>query len=218
MKLSELSACGRSYAMTRYDASLSTLRLLGPEIDPSNEAQRLAMITWLNAWGCRQFAKAHHATASDSLARWSSSWLERLPGPAVELTDLAPSEIALCAASYADLRDRRASIKQRSTGQVSVGFGPTGAAKTLFAIRPRIFAPWDIPIRKARRWSGDAVSFQAYLTDMADQLRMLSAEAGVPVSALPALVGRPDSSPPKLIDEYNWMTLTQGWTPRSVNQ
>jgi hypothetical protein len=131
------------------------------------------------------------------LARWSSTWLERLPGPEAELTDLTPSEIALCAASYADLRDRRASIKQMSTGQVSVGFGPTGAAKTLFAIRPRVFAPWDIPIRKARRWSGDAASFQAYLTDMADQLQMLSAEAGVPVSALPALVGRPNASPPQ---------------------
>jgi hypothetical protein len=40
-----------------------------------------------------------------------------------------------------------------------------------------------------------------------------SAEAGVPVQDLPTLVGRPDSTPPKLIDEYNWIVITTGINP-----
>jgi hypothetical protein len=164
---------------------------------------------WLNAWGCRQFAKAYHAVASDSLANWSKTWLARLPGPDVHLTDLSPAQVVPCAAAYDALRVCRASLKQRAGRAFPVTYGPTGAAKTLFALRPNVFPPWDNAIRKARDWGPDAASFQAYLTDTADQLRRLSAEAGVPVSALPALVGRPHSSPPKLIDEYNWIVITK---------
>jgi hypothetical protein len=209
VRLSELKECCRSYALTRYDASLRQLRRLGPEIDPLNEAHRAAMFVWLNAWGCRQFARAYHSMASESLTKWSAAWLARLPGPEANLTDLSPRQVALCAAAYDALRDCRASVKHRASGHAfSVSYGPTGAAKTLFAIRPNIFAPWDDRIRKARGWSPEAVSFEAYLNDTADELRRLAAEAGVSVSAVPALVGRPHSSPPKLIDEYNWVTLT----------
>lgn len=133
----------------------------------------------------------------------------RLPGPEVSLTDLSAREVRVCAAAYDALRNCRASVKPQPSGHaVTVTFGPTGAAKTLFAIRPNVFAPWDEQIRKARGWDGDASSFEAYLTDSAGHLRRLASEAGVPVAELPGLVGRPLSSPPKLIDEYNWVTLT----------
>ena len=209
MRLSDLKDCCRSYAFTPYDASLRRLRSLGPEVDPVNPTHRAALFVWLNAWGCRQFAKAYHSMASDSLVRWSAVWMARLPGPEVSLTDLSAREIRVCAAAYDALRNSRASLKPQPSGHaVTVTFGATGAAKTLFAIRPNVFAPWDEQIRKARGWSGDALSFETYLNDSAGHLRRLASEARVPVSALPALVGRPRSSPPKLIDEYNWVTLT----------
>lgn len=209
MRLSELKDCCRSYALTPYDASLRRLRSLGPEVDPLNPTHRAALFVWLNAWRCRQFAKAYHSMASDSLVGWSAVWMARLPGPEVSLTDLSAREVRVCAAAYDALRSCRASMKpQPNRRAVSVTFGPTGAAKTLFAIRPNVFAPWDEQIRKARGWDGDGLSFEAYLTDSAGHLRRLASEAGVPVAALPALVGRPLSSPPKLIDEYNWVTLT----------
>ena len=41
-----------------------------------------------------------------------------------------------------------------------------------------------------------------------DALAGLSHRAGVSVSGLPVLLGRPDSSPARIVDEYLWMKLT----------
>lgn len=38
----------------------------------------------------------------------------------------------------------------------------------------------------------------------------LSARAGVPVQDLPAWLGRPRSTPAKLVDEYLWTRVTRG--------
>ncbi len=78
-------------------------------------------------------------------------------------------------------------------------------------LTPLVFAPWDEKIRDAHGVkSGDHGSFEAYLMDVAAQLEHFAAEAGVPVPELPRVVERPESSPPKLIDEYNWITITIG--------
>jgi hypothetical protein len=103
--------------------------------------------------------------------------------------------------------------KTRGSRSLVVTYGPTGSAKTLFALRPMLVPPWDDPIREALGFIGDLGSFRVYLTGVAEQLRSVASEAGVPVSALPALVGRPDSSPPNLIDEYNWVTITRKLHP-----
>jgi hypothetical protein len=41
----------------------------------------------------------------------------------------------------------------------------------------------------------------------------VAAEAGVSVAVLPELVERPNSSPPKLVDEYNWVVKTKRMPP-----
>jgi hypothetical protein len=56
------------------------------------------------------------------------------------------------------------------------------------------------------------------LTNVATQLYGLASEAKAPVSDLPALVERRDSSPPKLIDEYNFVTITLGLRPPRVDE
>jgi hypothetical protein len=216
MMLFELAYGCRLYAdLTSYDASLEALRALAPEVNPYDPAHRAAMFDWLNDWGCRQFAKAHHATtASASLTTWARLWLTRLPGPEAHLTELEDAQLRQCVAAYETLRDSAASVKRLASGRTTtVTFGPTGAAKTLFALRPNIFAPWDDPIRAARGWGADAASFLAYLRDTRRQLHSLSAEAGVAVVELPALVGRPHSSPPKLVDEYNWIIWAKRCLP-----
>jgi hypothetical protein len=220
VKLFELAYSCRLYAyFTDYDDSLNQLRAERPEVDPFDARHRAALLVWLNSWGCRQFAKEYHFMASASLATWATEWLPRLQGRDVHLTDLSRSDIALWARAYDALRNCRASLKQRATGPAfDVTFGPTGAAKTLFALRPNIIPPWDDPIRAARGWGLDAAAFATYLTDTADQLRGLAAEAGVQVPELPALVGRPHSSPPKLIDEYNWVVLTRGCLPPTADE
>ncbi|MEX1172423.1 MAG: hypothetical protein WEG56_07405 [Chloroflexota bacterium] len=213
MRLFELAYGCRLYGqLDDYDRSLRRFRTkVAPVLDPYDTAHRAALFTWLNAWTCRQFTKEHHATiASDSLIRWANAWLGSLPAHHVELTELSKSEIVACAAAYDALRTRQAGLRRLARGRASsVTYGPTGAAKALFALRPNVFPPWDDPIRGYFRYGPDAASFGAYLTTVAGLLREISAEAGVPVSALPSLVGRPDSSPPKLIDEYNWVTVTK---------
>ena len=44
-------------------------------------------------------------------------------------------------------------------------------------------------------------------------LQGVAAQAGVGVSELPALIERGDSTPPRLIDEYYWVTITRGFIP-----
>ncbi len=87
-----------------------------------------------------------------------------------------------------------------------MSFGETAAAKALFAIRPLAFPPWDEPIRAALGLGGDA-GYRSYLEQVAGALRGLAARLEVPVSAVPAALGRPGSSPPKLVDEYLWMAV-----------
>jgi hypothetical protein len=78
MKLYELAYYCRLYGhLTGYDRHLSQLhQSVRSGLDPSNPAHRTALFQWLNGWGCRQFARQHHATtASDSLVSWAASWL-----------------------------------------------------------------------------------------------------------------------------------------------
>ena len=86
MKLFELAYACRLYGqLADYDASLKRFRdLVAPSLEPSEAKHRAALFVWLNSWGCRQFARDHHATtASDSLVRWTNGWLSQLPPPEV---------------------------------------------------------------------------------------------------------------------------------------
>lgn len=211
-------ACRLYGPMAGFDSTLAEFRKqASPAFDAHRPAHRDALFRWLNSWGCRQFAKAHHAgIASDSLVRWATTWLHRLPEPGVPLTDLEEAGLRVATAAYADLQASVASERAAKSGTVPVTYGPTGAAKTLFALRPDVFPPWDDPIRRHFRYDGSEPSFNAHLTRVATTLTELATEAKVGVASLPALVGRPDSSPPKLIDEYDWVVLTRGLTPPTL--
>src|SRR5207244_340985 len=91
----------------------------------------------------------------------------------------------------------------------------TGAAKAMFIVRPLAFAPWDRAIREGLRHDGSAQSYRDFLANVSEHLKRVAAEASVPVTALPEVVGRAESSPPKLIDEYYWVTFAKGCTPPS---
>jgi hypothetical protein len=219
MRLYELAYACRVYShFTGYDDQLLTFRkAVAPELDPFRSDHRAALFRWLNEWGCRQFALSHHAsTAADSLVRWTTTWLPRLPGPASRLEELTEAELRLCSEAYAALSAEPASLRGHSSWVVR--FGPTGAAKTLFALRPNLIAPWDDPIRVRLRFGGDAAGFRTYLQDVVAQLRELAKEAAAPIASLPALVNRPHSTPPKLIDEYNWVVITKDCRPPSRDE
>lgn len=221
MRLYELAYACRFYEQsTGYDSSLKRFRAaVGSQLDPFNESHRLALFGWLNAWGCRQFAREHHATtASESLIRWSERWLSAMPEASVHLHEIDGEQLAALGTAYDDLRVALASTRRLSRDRISdIRYGATGAAKTLFALRPCVFPPWDDPIRKRLGYEDGARGFERYLGDVRGLLRDLASEAGSPVPQLPTIVGRRESSPPKLIDEYNWVVFTQGHAPPSVD-
>lgn len=148
MRLFELAYACRVYAhMTDYDGALVQFRKVAqPQLDPFHSKHQAALFRWLNDWGCRQFAKQHHATiAAVSLVQWADRWLDSLPGPDARLEELSPAELQGAAKADGALQSQIAS--HRGTSSTPVKFGATGAAKTLFALRPNVFAPWDEPIR-----------------------------------------------------------------------
>jgi hypothetical protein len=92
-----------------------------------------------------------------------------------------------------------------------VTFGSTAAAKAMFALRPQAFPPWDVPMRSAFGWTGlDPSHYETFLGMSRDALDGLAQRAGVRVDELPEKLGRPDSSPARMVDEYLWMRLTRG--------
>ena len=217
MHLFELAYACRLYGQTtRYDAALEALRSTVGEVDLRDEASRMATLKWLNAWGCRQFAVAQHHLASEALQDWWESNGEALPGARHRLEDLNSSELAAAGVAYGDLMDRVASV--RGADRRPVRFGPAGSAKTLFLLRPQALPPWDEPIRKALGYGTGKESYERYLRDVRQQLSEVAAEGGVDIHQLPALIGRETSSPPKLIDEYNWIVLTHGLIPPSKEE
>ena len=191
-------------------------------VDLSNPAHAKALLVWLNKWGCRQFAIAHHPTAAAMLTDWGARWLDCLPKPSASLSKLNLRQLETTADAYADLKDRQASTRRTPNGKIAiVTVGATGAGKALHALRPRVLPPWDDPMRAALALDGGRDSYLAYLVDVQQQMRGIEAEAGamgIAAKDIPKALGRPSSSLPKMIDEYYWLTLTRGLAIPSADE
>jgi len=219
MRLYELAYSCRLYAaFTDFDSSIKKFReTTSRGLDLNDPNHRLALLKWLNSWGCRQFAKSFHTTASKNLKSWGKLYLDRLPSPGTSMIELAPRTLSVAAEAYGNLKDRLASIRRAK----SVTFGSTGAAKVLAALRPNAFPPWDDPIRKHLHYDGSSESYLQYLTAVQSQLRDIKIEAArfdISLDKIPAVLGRPESSLPKLVDEYNWVTYTRGCVAPTVEE
>jgi hypothetical protein len=193
------------------DRSSSRLReAAGGELDLDVDAHRTALLSWLRSWGCRHLRVADTKRSSDALAAWWGRYRTSMPDANRELADMADHELDGAAEAYGALAAAPAAWRSTRAGRVSMSFGETAAAKALFAIRPLAFPPWDEPIRAALGLRGNGgPGFRTYLEQVADALRGLAARLGVQVSELPEVTGRPDSSPPKLVDEYLWLRVSR---------
>lgn len=216
MTLAELAFCCYCYGRrTDNDrAYLSFLQATNgiPNVDDPNHRQ--AILEWLNDWSCRQFAIEHHELAKQELFDWHSQFSDRLPAPAIHIWELTDNDYMTLRDAYDSLSSRTASLRRRGNNQSRVKFGPTGAAKTLFSLRPNSFAPWDEPIRDYFGHDGSANSYIEYLqtiSGLLNELRPACEQHGFTLNDLPVKLLRPNSSVPKLIDEYYWMTITQNW-------
>lgn len=216
MRLFELAYACRIYGgLTQFDAGyLALLDRIGGHLDFDEPGHMKALLVWLNSWGCRQFAVDQHDAAAESILRWAKRWEPRLPDRLTTLDRLSDRDIQDVGDAFADLSKCLASRRVRNGRQYDVQVGPTGAAKILFAARPRALPPWDDPIREKLGFDGSRPSYCEYLAQLREQIKQLHSEAadlGIPAESIPLEVGRPKSTLPKLIDEYNWVTATRGF-------
>ena len=216
--LSDLAfACHVYGGMSDYDSSyLRFMKATGGAADLGDAAHRRALLTWLNKWGCRQFKTDHHDQASSAILEWSNQYVGSLFPRDRELLHLGQTDVAAAAAAFQSLSVRTASHKTRKKSTYAVSIGPTGAAKVLFAIRPHALPPWDEKIRRHLGYDGSRASYLAYLghvRSVLEELAGLCEREGFALADLPRKLGRPQSTLPKLIDEYYWVTITRGCKP-----
>lgn len=193
-------------------AEASTRRLIsatGGHVDLRLPAHRVALIEWLRAWGNRHLRRADTARTADSLGLWWEAWATYLPDEQMALTDLSQPERLAVGQAYDALRVAPAAARNVNGRDVDVSFGDTATAKALYAIRPQALVPWDEAIRLAFGRPGHGAAYARLLQLSAEALDGLARRLSASVSDVPALLGRPGSSPPKLVDEFLWIRITE---------
>jgi hypothetical protein len=219
MKLGELAfAC---FVFKHFDngAYGELLRTTGKFPDLANELHRRALLKWLNEWGCRHIAKDYHNHAAQQMEEWYHEFSGRLFGTEHRLQQLNDQDFIVVEDAYRNLCARIAAYRFSGNGRSEkpVRFGATATAKLLFAIRPEGLIAWDGPIAKAYDCDTTAESYVRFLRRI--QAIILELEAacnmhGLCLRTLPDRIGRSNSTVPKLIDEYHWVTITNKCRPR----
>jgi hypothetical protein len=216
MRLFDLAYCCRLYAEgTGYDLALGRF-LEGTigAVDLHTPDHRDRTLQWLRDC-CRGLRREDNARSSRALGAWWEDWAEALPATEVTLDALDDYGLDVAAEAYADLAQRRAAQRQYRGGLIDVRFGPTTAAKAMYAVRPNAFLPWDEAIRKKLGYREDAASYRRALLRARDELAEAVRDAEIDPHDLPAFIDRPQSTPPKLVDEHDWVRFTLGHEPRT---
>ncbi len=193
MRLFQLAyACG-IYGVG-FDSALSRFRCdVGPQFDIGDAVHRMRLLKWLNDWGCRHLAKTQHSMVSDALFAWAQTQcFAEMPSRNTPLLQLSNADIDAVGKCFDDLATRVA--VERKT--------------------------WDASIRQPANSSG--LSYSDFLTRrVIPDARSLLADAarfGIPPEKLAITVGRPKASIAKLMDEYYWVTVSQGQTPPTMEK
>ncbi|PTD94875.1 hypothetical protein C9439_00090 [archaeon SCG-AAA382B04] len=196
----------------------SFLKRVDYDLDLLDPKDRRALIVWLNRWGCRQFSLDYHELASNEILSWyNEGYLEVIPEEK-RLWELNKKEFKEIRATYAELAQKTASRKKRNGDLLSISVGPTGASKILFALRPEVFVPWDIAIRKGLGYNDDSSSYVNYLKQAKSLIESLSTSCDkndVELLEVPQKLGREKATVAQLIGEYYWVTETKDCYPPS---
>jgi len=223
MKLSHLrTACYLYNQFTDYDSSYLELRGNFPQLELSQKDQAKALIKWLRSWGCRQFKNDDEDISVSSIMSWYELYKSQIPPPTDCLIDYdLTKNKKLIAGFFSDLSNRKAATKKRGGNNIDVRIGPVGAAKTLFALRPNLFSPWDTPIYKSFQLEGNGSGYVSYLYKIQNELkdvRVNVSKTSIGWNNLFDYLKKKHNSYPKLIDEYYWITITQGCDPFEIDK
>lgn len=221
MKLSHLKiACYLYNQFTNYDSSYLEMTKKYPDLDLSQDLQTKALIEWLRSWGCRQFKKDDENTSLDSLRKWYESIKSKMPGKNDYLIDYdLDKNKRIIVEIFNDLSEREAATRQRGGHITTVSVGPVGTAKTLFALRPNLFCPWDTPIYKEFQLEGDGSGYVRYLLKIQQELKNLRdslKNCSIKWAELFKYLEKQHNSYPKVIDEYYWITITNKCDPSKI--
>jgi hypothetical protein len=161
----------------------------------------IAILRWLNKWGCR-ITKEAFDTIADRLTEWFEGRWQGLPRS--QLQELLDRELDVLAHAYEELLR----INE---------FGPTAASKALFVLCPNAAIPWDAAIQQAFELPGGTPGqYRSMLVRSGQEAAALIADAarcGVSDHrAIPRAASSQAETLPELLDEYHWVTITRRHT------
>ena len=216
-------ACYLYDQFTNYDRSYLELSEKYPNLDLNGTEHVKALIEWLRSWGCRQFKSDsdNENISTNSIVDWYKSKKLRMPSRSDCLIDydLAANK-ELIIEIFNNLSDRKAATRQRGDREIDVRIGPVGAAKALFALRPNLFSPWDTLIYNKFQLEGNGSGYVKYLSRVQNELKEIRnslKDTNINWNGLFGYLKKRHRSHPKLIDEYYWVTITQGCDPLVID-
>jgi hypothetical protein len=208
MKLYELAYACRLYQGPFDDAYRSMRNALGENPDLASPAQQNCLLRFLNDWRCR-IPEKNFPALKDRLQQWATRWIPELPDASKDIRCLNDSERAQIGNGYQEL------LKLG----LGLHFQDTAAAKTLHALRPNTLPMWDAEIknwfssqRSPSRGSAGQI-YSDFLLHVAQEISALEVDVkrlAYSLGDVPQLVQCPDFSVVKLVDQYNWITITSG--------
>ncbi len=158
------------------------------------------LLNWLRKWGCRSLAKDRDREIIKNILSWWRNHREKFPDKDSLLWKMKEHEFDFLNLVYKNLTNTIEKI------------GPTTASKILFALRPNIFLPWDGAIRSKYKRQGNSDEYIEFLKSIQAILIELDKECrskGFVLEALPEKIERDGSSVIKLVDEYNFITISK---------
>lgn len=219
MTIKELEgACYLYERFTNFDKGYKKLWDV-KELNLSQKDHIVSLIQWLRSWGCRQFKIENDEMSIQNLMNWYSSYSIDLPDCDLYLLYSSENIFNKSAGIFDKLSNTKISEKQHNDRKINVSVGPAGAAKILFALRPNFYSPWDRAIREKKQYKPNGNSYVKYLNDIKETLAELQIECkqnGFDISELPQKLNRKISTLPKIIDEYNWITITKKIDPLDI--
>jgi hypothetical protein len=207
MTLAELSLGCYMYAtMTSFDSGyLEFLKETAPALDLKQQSHCMSLLKFLNSWGCR-IKEDDFNVAATQLQEWYKSISGKLFPITTELLALTDSDLDTVEEAFADLARRPCCTRKT--------FASVPTAKVLFALRLHALIPWDNSMLDHFRLNGSASSYRQHLLWARERLQDLSTECakrGFVLADLPNKIERAKSTLPKLIDEYLYVTVTNGF-------